>query len=85
MLPQLPAGAQNIVAASYNLATRFMVGLHLMDCRSPVITEETAVTAMKLARHYSARQICAWLDAHAEGMTGHDFHGQSKVVRLEAA
>ncbi len=84
-LPELPAGAQELVAASYNLATRIMVGLHLMDRRFHEITEKTAVTAVQLAKHYSARQICAWLDAHADGVTGHDFQGQPRVVRMKAA
>jgi hypothetical protein len=44
---------------------------------------ESPLTAVMLAKHYGARQICAWRDGHADVMNGHDF--QSKRLRLNAA
>jgi hypothetical protein len=79
----LPQPAQGIFTAPYQLAARLMIGLHMLDCGSPQISKEMAETAVMLARHYGARQICAWQDARAGMSNCHDC--KSKLVHLDAA
>jgi hypothetical protein len=75
--------AHEMYTAPYRLATRLMIGLHLLESGSPEISEKTAAAAVMLARHYGPRQICTWKDAHANTMNGHDF--PSRLVHLDAA
>jgi len=75
--------AHEMYTAPYQLATRLMIGLHLLECFSHEISDETAATAVMLARHYGARQICTWKDAHADMANCHD--SRLKLVHLDAA
>jgi hypothetical protein len=80
---KLPQPAIHVYRAPYQLAIRLMVGLNLLETGSLQISSETAETAVNLARHYGRRQLCTWMDAHADTTASRD--AQSKLLRLHAA
>jgi len=81
---RLPPDAQAVCCAPYSLATRLMIGLHLLSDASPQIANKTAATAVSLAQHYGARQCSVWLDAHAY-ILHMDPAARSNLVRLDVA
>jgi hypothetical protein len=72
--------AQEIFASPYQLATRLMIGLHLLGRPDLQISDETAAAAVMLARHYGPRQLCAWKDIY-DPMP----EALSRLVHLEVA